>query len=99
VWLALTNGICDGDGAEQVLPDLEALGRFADELRRRTETDGVAGVAGMLALHARLTAALDGVSRAELDDMLARVRALEDGFRAIARRLDEVGVLKRLVGV
>lgn len=97
MWLALTNG--GGDGAEQVLPDLEALGRFGDELRRRTEPDGVAGVGGMLALHARLAGALDGVSRADLEEMLARVRALEDAFRAIARRLDEVGMLKRLVGV
>jgi hypothetical protein len=53
----------------------------------------------MLALHARLAGALDGVSRADLEEMLARVRALEDAFRAIARRLDEVGMLKRLVGV
>src|SRR2546427_4298427 len=45
VWLALDRQAADGAALERVLPELEAVLRFTQELHDRLEAAGVAGMA------------------------------------------------------
>jgi hypothetical protein len=99
VWLAFANGHGEGDDVEHVLPDLEALGQFAEELRRRLAVDGLDGIDGTLALHRQLKSTLDSIDGPELDRIREDVRALERWFAETARILEGIARLKRLVDV
>ena len=57
MWLALANTVAEG-GAE-LLRDLEAISRFAEELRVRLSSAGLDGLEGVLAAHVRIRSALE----------------------------------------
>jgi len=99
VWLAFANGRGEGDDVEHVLPDLEALGQFAEELRKRLAVDGLDGIDGTLALHRRLKSALDAIHGSELERVREDIRALERWLAETASILEGIARLKRLVGV
>src|SRR3989442_1632769 len=54
MWFLLDREPGEGDGAEQVLPALEAIARFTEELRHRLAGDSGGGVDGAPALDPRL---------------------------------------------
>jgi len=81
-----------------LLPQLDALLAFAAELDARLQSTGVAGIGDTLALHARVKHALAGISAADLDARLAAVEALQRELATLAKTLDGVRRLKRLVG-
>ncbi len=98
MWLTVGNGRPD-DTVEEVLPDLAELDRFAAELGRRIEGDGVKGVAGILALHGRLQRMLDAIPAAHLARARAETLALTRRFETMARLLADLARLKRSLGV
>jgi hypothetical protein len=100
VWLSLDTDQAAHDlsGAEQVLPQLEALLQFGRDLEQRLATVGVEGAAGILGLYRRLRAVLDGVPEGEIERRIAEAQALERGFAALAAQLREIQRLKGLVG-
>lgn len=98
LWLALAGARQAGDPVEHLIPQLDALLAFTAELDGRLQATGVAGIAGALAIHARVKGALDGVSVADLDARLAAVEALQRELTALAQNLDAVRRLKRFVG-
>jgi hypothetical protein len=98
VWLTVGNGRRGGDAVEHVLPDLAALGRFADELRRRIGLDDVDGIRALVRLHDRLRRSLDAIPDAELVRARAEMGALVGQLEAIARTVEELRRLKELVG-
>ena len=97
MWLAIGNGNPRGNAVEHVLPDLEALGRFSDELRCRAGIDDTDGVGGLVRLHYRLKRSLDAIPTEELERMRADTQALIAGFEEIARSIHRLEQLKRLV--
>ena len=92
MWLALANTV--GEGGTELLRDLGAISRFADELRVRLSGTGLDGLEGTLAAHARLRSALDAVSSDELDDIRARITALTGVLAEVAARLERLRRLK-----
>ena len=94
MWLLVHNGAAAGDLA-QLLPELAALAQFAADLARRMEDAGVDGPRGTLALHRRLHAALDGVTRPQLEQVRGDLVALEDWLRGLGRRLADLERVKR----
>jgi hypothetical protein len=99
VWLALANGIRNTDSVEAVLPELEALAQFADELGRRLASERVDGLAGLIDLHRRLRTVLSGVPGADLAHCRGEIAAFERWLGDVARQLEELARLKRLPGV
>ena len=97
MWLTVGNGRCDGDAVEHVLPDLAALGRFADELRCRIGLDDADAIRGLVRLHARLRRSLDAIPEDELVRARAEMRALVSQLEAIARSVEDLRRLKELV--
>jgi len=97
VWLALDGDGGDPDPLERVLPQLEAVARFADELRSRVAADGIDGIDGMLNVHRRLRAVLDDIPRDELERMRGAVAELTRALEDIARCLDHMARIKALV--
>ena len=98
VWLALANGPRSTDGIEHVLPDLEAIGRFADELRSRLAYEGLDGIDGAVRLYRQLRGTLDPISQAELEQMRAEVQALVGWLEDVVRCLIEIRRLKQELG-
>ena len=98
MWLALTNGPKPADGIEHVLPDLEARGQFADELRRRLAHEGLDGIDGPVRLYRQLRGTLDPISEAELEQMRAEVQALVCWLEDVVRSLVEIRRVKRELG-
>jgi hypothetical protein len=98
VWLAIGNGNPRGSAVEHVLPDLEALGRFSDELRCRAGIDDTDGIGGLVRLHGRLKRSLDAIPTDELERMRADTQALIARFEEIACSMHRLEQLKRLVG-
>ena len=92
MWLALANTV--GEGGTELLRDLEAISRFAEELRVRLSGTGLDGLQGTLAAHARLRSALEAVSSNELDEMRARIAALTGMLADVAARLERLRRLK-----
>ena len=92
MWLALANTVAEG-GAE-LLRDLEAISRFAEELRVRLSSAGLDGLEGVLAAHVRIRSALESVSSDELDEMRARIAALRGVLGEAAERLERLRRLK-----
>ena len=99
MWILLAWNHRWRQGMEQVLPGLEAIAQFAEELRGRIAVDGVVGLDGTLAVYRRLRTTLDGISDARLDEMRDRVVTLEDCLRDVKRSVDDLVRLKRLLGV
>jgi hypothetical protein len=83
---------------EHLLPQLDALMAFTAELDGRLQSTGVAGIAGALALHARVKSALVGISAADLDTRIAAVEALQQELTNLTKTLEKVRRLKHLVG-
>lgn len=94
MWLALAWSLRHGDGVEAVLPQLEAVLRFARDVQRRVGELGVDGISGVLGIHRRLAAVLEGVTLGQLEDLRADVRALEQAFTGFARALEDLKRLK-----
>ena len=98
MWLALANGPKSADGIEHVLPELEAVGRFAEELRRRLALEGLDGIDGPVRLYRQLRGTLDPISEAELEQMRAEVQALVCWLEDVVRSLVEIRRVKRELG-
>ena len=98
MWLALANGPKSADGIEQVLPELESVGRFADELRRRLALEGLDGVDGAVRLYRQLRDTLDPISGADIDQMRAEIQALVGWLEEVVRTLAEIRRLKVELG-
>jgi len=98
VWLTVGNGRRGGDGVEHVLPDMAALGKFADELRSRIGLDDVDAIRGLIRLHDRLRRSLDAIPEDELVRARAEMRALVGQLEAIARSVEELRRLKEILG-
>ena len=95
MWLALANTV--GGGGEELLRELEAISRFAEELRARLSTAGVDGLEGALAAHGRIRSALDAVSSVELAEMRARIATLASALAEVVARLERLRRLKEAV--
>jgi len=98
VWLALANGPKPADGVENVLPDLEAIGRFAYDLRHRLAREGLDDIDGPMRLYRRLRGTLDAISPSELEQMRGEVQALVGWLEDVVRCLAEIRRLKGELG-
>ena len=100
MWFLLDRGLAEADGAEQVLPALEAIAQFTEELRRRLGGDGgdgVDGIDGAFALYERLRTTLDDIPRARLEAMRAEIARLERWLGDVLDCLEELRRIKRVV--
>lgn len=93
VWMALGRESADGEGMERVLPQLEAVLQFTQEVNGRLAVIGVDGIGGALELYRRLKSTLDAIPASELERMSAEVVALG---RALARLGDNLAEIRRL---
>ena len=98
MWLTLTRDEKTAEGAEQVLPGLEAIAQFAEEIRGRLTGDGIDGVEGTLQLYRRLKGTLDGIPVSRLDEMREEIAGLERWLGQVKRCLDELSRLKQMLG-
>jgi hypothetical protein len=99
VWLELEKALRNGTGLEQVLPQLQALSAFADELDARIGADGVQGVHGALDLHRRLAQLLDGVSDTDLARIVAAIDDVAAALAVVRRDVERLRRLKAALGV
>jgi len=97
MWFLLDREPGEGDGAEQVLPALEAIARFTEELRHRLAGDSVDGIDGALALDRRLRATLDSIPQARLEEMRTEIARLEGWLTDVLGCLQDVRRLKQVV--
>lgn len=95
--MALDGDPGDGGGVERVLPRMEAVLRFTQEVNARLAAIGVDGVGGALELYRRLRSALDGIPDSELDRMTADVQALSAALARLQAEIAEIRRLKTLV--
>lgn len=95
MWFALEQGFAEPDGVEQMLPTLEAISQFADELRRRLAGDGVDGIEGAFALYRRLGDTLGDIPLARLEEMHGEIARLERWLGDILGCLEDLKRLKR----
>jgi len=96
MWLLRDRGLPEADGAGQVLPSLEAIAQFTEELRRRLGGDGVDGIDGAFALYEHLRTTLDHISRARLEEMRAEIARLQRWLADALRCLEDLQRLKRI---
>lgn len=99
MWLAVAQAGTGADGVEQLLPQLETIMRLTAELDARVSIDGVRGIEGVLALHARLEGALAAVATEDLDRMHGEIERLRRGLTELAHGLQEIARLKAALGV
>lgn len=99
MWLELEKALRDGTGLEQVLPQLQALSAFADDLDARIDADGVGGVRGALELHRRLADLLRGVSDADLARILAAIDHVAAALAVVQRDVERIRRLKAALGI
>jgi hypothetical protein len=99
VWLELEKALRDGKGLEQVLPQLQALSAFADELDARVGTDGMDGVRGALELHRRLAELLRSVSATDLARIVAAIDDVAAALAVVRRDVERIRRLKAALGV
>ena len=97
MWLLLDRGLAEADGAEQVLPALEAIAQFTEELRRRLGGDGVDGIDGAFALYERLRTTLDDIPRARVEEMCAEIACLARWLGDALGRLEDLRRVKQVV--
>ena len=81
-----------------VLPELAAIAQFAADLRARLEGVGVDGLEGTLGLYGRLRETLDRIPPDDIERVLAHIAVMQRSLHEVARRLDELGRLKRATG-
>jgi hypothetical protein len=98
MWIAPKGPPADAP-AEQVLPHLEAIAQFTDELRARLGTtgngaDGVDGIEGLVGLHRRLKALLDAIPADALARTQADVAAFQTWLERVRAELDALARLK-----
>lgn len=96
MWLELERALSARSGLEQVLPQLQALAVFADELDARIGADGVGGA---LALHRRLAELLGSVSHDDLARVVQAVDAVSAALEVVRRDVERVRRLKAALGV
>jgi hypothetical protein len=92
MWYALDGE--KSDGREQVLPQLQALLEFTENLERRLSVDGVDGIAGALGLYRRLKSTLDAVPDGDIARKKAEVENVLLWLEDVARGLEELKRLK-----
>jgi hypothetical protein len=97
VWTALGREPADGEGVESILPELQAVLEFTQELNRRFASAGVDGIGGALELYRRMKAVLDGIPDADIERMRAAVESVHQTLARVASSLEEVRRLKTLV--
>jgi hypothetical protein len=97
VWLALEQDATSSDGLGLVVPRLEAVLQFADELRARLTDAGVDGIAGALGLDRQLRAVFDGIGRGDIERLIADAAALGRAFEEMAQALESLRRLKALL--
>jgi hypothetical protein len=97
VWLALEQESTSTDGLGLVVPRLEAVLQFADELHARLAGAGVDGIAGALRLDRQLRAVFDGIGSAEIEGLIAEAAALGRAFEDMAQTLESLRRLKTLL--
>ena len=97
MWFLLDRGLAEGDGAEEVLPALEAIAQFTDELRHRLAGDGVDGIDGAFALYERLRTTLDDIPRARLEEMRAEIARLKRWLGDVLGCLEDLRRIKQIV--
>ena len=78
-------------------PEIAALAQFAVELNGRLVGAGLDGLTGAVELHRRMVAALDGITRTDVDGMLAQVAALERELSTMAEHLRALRELKSVL--
>ena len=74
-------------------PEIAALAQFAVELNGRL----VGALTGAVELHRRMVGALDGITRTDVDGMLAQVAALERELSTMAEHLRALRELKSVL--
>jgi hypothetical protein len=94
MWLALDRTTSEANGADPVVPSLEAILQFAAELRRRLGGSGVDGIGGALELERRLRAVFDGIGVRDIEGAMAEATALTRTFEEMARTLETLRWLK-----
>ena len=97
MWFSLDDGPGDGEAVASVLPRLEAVLRFAQDLQAQLSAVGLDGIAGAIELSRRLRALLDPIPAAELTRMIAEVDSLSRAIAQIGRTLDEIRRLKAML--
>ena len=97
MWFLLDQRPAESDGAEQVLPALEAIAQFAEELRHRLAGDGVDGIEGAFALYRRLRSTLDGIPQARVEEMRAEIARLERWLGDVLGCLEDLRRIKQVV--
>ena len=97
MWFLLDRGLAEGDGAEEVLPALEAIAQFTDELRHRLAGDGVDGIDGAFALYEHLRTTLDDIPRARVEEVCAEIARLARWLGDALGRLEDLRRVKQVV--
>ena len=97
MWFLLDRGLAEANGAEQVLPVVEAIAQLAEELRRRLGGDGVDGIDGMFTLYERLRTTLDDIPRARIEEMCAEIAGLAGWLGDVLGRLEDLRRVKQVV--
>jgi hypothetical protein len=82
---------------EELVAQLIALTRVAEELDARIAGAGVGGLEGAAAISERLRTVLDGISSADLERMRGRISDLEAELADVAGRLAALRELKALL--
>src|SRR4051812_38075161 len=95
--MALAGNPGDGIGVEAILPHMEAVLRFTQELNGRLAEIGLDGIGGALELYRRLKDVLDGIPDGDVERMTGEVDALARSLAHLRDGLDEVRRLKTLV--
>jgi len=97
MWFLLDRRLAEADGAEQVLPALEAIAQFTEELRRRLGGDGVDGIDGAFALYEHLRTTLDDIPRARVEEVCAEIARLARWLGDALGRLEDLRRVKQVV--
>jgi hypothetical protein len=82
------------ESAEQLVPGLAALTQFTCELDVRLAGVGLGGLQGVVDLHQRLRAVLDGATLADLERMTTLVASVQRDLVELDRRLAELRSMK-----
>ncbi len=82
---------------EELVAQVGALTRVAEELDARLAGAGIGGLEGAVAICQRLRTIFAGVSAADIERMLGRVAALQAELEEVARRLASLRELKATI--
>src|SRR5262245_2738530 len=97
VWFALDHEPRASDSVASVLPQLEAVLRFARELHGHLADSGVDGVPGALEHYRRLRHVLDAVPDADLTRMQEELAAFTRAVESLSQELENLRRLKQLL--